>query len=848
MGTLRAAALGSVALAFGSCYREPAGEQCTIACTDDNSCPNGLHCLNKYCVPNGVPDEENSCVPPDTTASWTAVSTGARHVCAVTSKGTLWCWGDNHYAQLGFGQLATVAPPTALATDGWTAVTAGNDFTCGVRNKVIYCWGDNRFGQLGSDPSPEPVAEPRRVEVEPGPGADAFAAATVLNLQAGAAHTCALLEAGSERSVWCWGSNESGQLGVDNPNGDTSRQAVKVPVPSSDLASITVGGRLGCALTKGSGELWCWGLNDNKQFIGDGPVAIAPRKLDVLAGAEGRLRSVATNGASICTIVDYANNSVGLLCWGYASFRAATPPDASGHYPTPVKMFPDQLSGWSDLVMGLFYACARNGDGLLQCFGDLQNGEIGNGNWVNNDVSRRYAVPQLDGYAMQFGFLGTRYGCGIKAGALACWGDNRFGQLGQGTSSIAPPTSINAPSQRPWRSAYAAGNNTCAVDVDNKIFCWGADASGAHSGSACVTDGCFTAVPTASAAHPAPVTDVVLGPAHLCALRTDASLYCSGTNSAQQRGPNGTSTNPAVNIVAGVDTEQWLAVQGSNSLVCAQHKPNTNEAADWYCWGTISDATTTLTTPNQLTKLSRPIQQLSAGHYSGAGVTRGYALMRDNNDHKWYGAGFVDGTLPYGVTPLAPPSANYSGLTALNYEGELGLTFDNIKTALLAEELLCGLTSAGKVYCWGSNTTGQVGRTYVPGVDFRVLQPKQASVTFLHATAVCSDISVSARSACAVCKASALEPAQVQCWGDPADGRLGRDQAAIVEPDYMPHTVPLPTLQGSDTWKSVVQGAAHACALSNAGALACWGDSRFGQAGTGTSNVNTPQLILEVLK
>jgi alpha-tubulin suppressor-like RCC1 family protein len=95
-------------------------------------------------VPNGVPDEENSCVPPDTTASWTAVSTGARHVCAVTSKGTLWCWGDNHYAQLGFGQLATVAPPTALATDGWTAVTAGNDFTCGVRNKVIYCWGKRK--------------------------------------------------------------------------------------------------------------------------------------------------------------------------------------------------------------------------------------------------------------------------------------------------------------------------------------------------------------------------------------------------------------------------------------------------------------------------------------------------------------------------------------------------------------------------------------------------------------------------------------------------------------------------------------------------------------------------------
>src|SRR5262245_20559043 len=83
----------------------------------------------------------------------TAMAAGLRRACALRLDETVWCWGDNRFGQLGNG--GTAASSTPVAVSGLTNVTdvglSGGDHSCAVRGDgTVWCWGDNRFGQLGN--------------------------------------------------------------------------------------------------------------------------------------------------------------------------------------------------------------------------------------------------------------------------------------------------------------------------------------------------------------------------------------------------------------------------------------------------------------------------------------------------------------------------------------------------------------------------------------------------------------------------------------------------------------------------------------------------------------------------
>ena len=84
---------------------------------------------------------------------WTHVAPGGHHTCATRANGTLWCWGDNDQGQLGIGNQTGQDRPqqvTTPALGGWAAVTAGDGFTCATRtNRTLWCWGLDSSGQLG---------------------------------------------------------------------------------------------------------------------------------------------------------------------------------------------------------------------------------------------------------------------------------------------------------------------------------------------------------------------------------------------------------------------------------------------------------------------------------------------------------------------------------------------------------------------------------------------------------------------------------------------------------------------------------------------------------------------------
>jgi hypothetical protein len=184
-------------------------------------------------------------------APWAHVAVGSYHTCGIRNDGTLWCWGFNDYGQLGLGNHANQDRPqqvTTPAAGGWVSITAGIYHTCATRTGgTVWCWGGNVYGELGIG-SHTDQDRPRQVTT-PAPGG--WASVAVGDFQA-----CATRTGGA---LWCWGYNGHGQLGIGNHTDQDLPQQVTIPAPGG-WANVTSGAVQTCA-TRTGGTLWCWGAN-----------------------------------------------------------------------------------------------------------------------------------------------------------------------------------------------------------------------------------------------------------------------------------------------------------------------------------------------------------------------------------------------------------------------------------------------------------------------------------------------------------------------------------------------------------------------------------------------------------
>ncbi len=184
-----------------------------------------------------------------------SVSAGGAHSCARKTDGTGWCWGRNESGQLGDGTTVNSSGPVkvaALGTDTYE-VAAGGEHTC-VRktDNTLWCWGANTFGQLGngsSSGSPAPVAVS-----ELGTAVSAVAL--------GSTHSCARK---ADWTLWCWGENSSGQLGINSY--DKKPSPVQVNGLGNAVVEVAVGSYANTCARKSDGSVWCWGMGN---ALGDG--------------------------------------------------------------------------------------------------------------------------------------------------------------------------------------------------------------------------------------------------------------------------------------------------------------------------------------------------------------------------------------------------------------------------------------------------------------------------------------------------------------------------------------------------------------------------------------------------
>src|SRR5258706_143032 len=162
-----------VALAVAaSCYQAPTGKDpCAIECAMDHSCPDGLSCDGRFCHAAGDSchpaftavgagtrfaagiDESPFEVVPSVT-DWSYVATGGTHTCAISMTMGLYCWGSDSYDQLGPNGVNGTNSSGPVQVTGLpmaaVAVAVANEATCAVlADGSVYCWGSNNYGQLG---------------------------------------------------------------------------------------------------------------------------------------------------------------------------------------------------------------------------------------------------------------------------------------------------------------------------------------------------------------------------------------------------------------------------------------------------------------------------------------------------------------------------------------------------------------------------------------------------------------------------------------------------------------------------------------------------------------------------
>jgi alpha-tubulin suppressor-like RCC1 family protein len=353
-------------------------------------------------------------------ASGDVLAAGGRHGCVVTFGAAIHCWGANDRGQLGDAGTATRQTPVRVAGDiAFAQVTTGAAHTCGLTTDgIAYCWGDDAQGQLGDATRVRRTA-PVRVATS-----ERFSA-----LQAGGAHSCGITTGGA---IACWGANDRGQLGDDTPvAARTTPTRVRWP-DEGRVTALAVGGAHGCALGA-DGRAFCWGANESGQ-LGDGTREV--RRAPVPVTGDVRYRSLAAGRAHTCGVSTEGR----VLCWGNNAERqtGATERRAANPAPATVPLPPDVRAVAA--TAGAAHSCALGADGEAWCWGRNAGGQLGAGTRAARPrpVAVRAPAPlaTISAAAVHTCALTT-------AGAPICWGVNAEGQLGDSTrTGRAAPTPV----------------------------------------------------------------------------------------------------------------------------------------------------------------------------------------------------------------------------------------------------------------------------------------------------------------------------------------------------------------------------------------------------------------------
>lgn len=655
---------------------------------------------------------------------------------------------------------------------------------------------------------------------------------TITAYSAGGGHACVV----RDQNLWCWGRNDRGQLG----DGTQTPRAVPVRVARvSGVSAVAAGDAHTCAVT--TAGVFCWGADDRGQLGDsihiDSTLPVAVNGVAGVPGADGHA-TVAAGKDFSCALAAGG----GVTCWGDDSVGQIG--DGGGAAAPRLPTAVPGVAGAAGLSASWQHACALTASGLVTCWGDDGEGQIGDGTLggvraptLVNDPAAPMPLP-----AFKQVTSGRAHTCALSDDDVYCWGDNGQGQINQ-TGLAAPILTPTLVSVTDPIAIAAGGQHTCAVTRGGIVTCWGADTSGQRDGT--IENG----------------VAVFAGAAFSCAIASDAALFCWGDNHFGQLGGGGETVRPTPAAVPGLVRVSALAAGGGHNCATADDAAG---AAALFCWGANGSGQLGNSSRVDVAVATRISSLQPIGIAAGAAHT--CAFLSVDRQLRCWGAG-ASGQLGLSpgadavittptVTDLVPPQGN-DGVFAvaagaahtcvgatisasvlcfgLDTDGQLGdgkqgpggqqpvasflSDLGRPKMMTAGDAHTCAIDAAGAAFCWGRNSEGQIG-------DGTLVERSSQTMAMLG-DASADAIAAGAAHTCALAGGAVL------CWGRNAEG-----QAAAPMP--APLLLPRPVM-GLAPARAIAAGGHHTCALDEAGTVSCWGANESGQLGNGaTTSSNVP--------
>jgi alpha-tubulin suppressor-like RCC1 family protein len=753
----------------------------------------------------------------------TAIAAGYSHTCALLSTGAVKCWGYNYDGQLGLGdqnyrgdnpgEMGANLPAVDLGAGVTaTAIAAGSNHTCALLSMgAVKCWGYNFHGQLGLGDQDFRGDGPDEMGGSL-PSVNLGSGVTARAIAAGFNHTCALLSTGV---VKCWGRNDEGQLGLGDTNnrgdgsGEMGATLLAVDLGVGVTATGISGGFQHTCASLSTGAVKCWGNNfygqlglGNSNKLGDEANEMGANLLAVDLGSGVTAVSVNVGRYHSCALL----SSGAVKCWGINTGGQLGLGD-TGNRGDQANEMGTNLPG-VDLGLGFSaVALASNHDqscvvmssGEMKCWGQNTSGQLGLGDKGNRgdgsgEMGANLPVVDLATSARVTAIsAGWQHTCVLlSSGAVKCWGDNQFGQLGLGDRSSRGDDPSGTPSTLPavdlgagaTATAIAAGTyHTCALLASGAVKCWGLNEEGQlglgdrnnRGDDAGEMGDNLSAVNLGSGVT---VIAIAAGGYHTCALLSSGAVKCWGRNNEGQLGlGNMSNRGDGAGEMGDNLSELGLGTDVTVTAVVAggTHTCALLSSGAVKCWGRNNEG------------------QLGLGNTSNRGD--GAGEMGDN-------------------------------LLAVNLG--TGFTATGISSG---QRHTCALLSSGAVKCWGENSAGKLGLddTSNRGDGAGEMSDSLAAVD-LGSGVTASAVVAGGTHTCAL-----LSSGAVKCWGLGEHGQLGLGDGSYRGDDSgeMGGNLPAVDLGSGVTATAVVAGGTHTCALLSSGAAKCWGNGSWGQLGLG---------------
>ena len=347
-----------------------------------------------------------------------------------------------------------------------TTIAAGTYNGCAIlENESMVCWGDNEYGQLGDGTTTGSVV-PVYVNVA--------ANETPVEVTVGQVTACALMESGN---IYCWGSGYYGKMGNGEPWNDdyvnTEMRQVLLPEGQGGQTVSISGGHI-CTILD-NGDVYCWGRGNQGQL---GYGGTSNRNIPAKVNLPGQRSAIAISTGTFMTCA-ITTDGMG-YCGGVIVVWQLGNGTTYSRWTTPaVFLFP---SGYAPVSIsaGDDFACALMDNRKVMCWGENNDGRLGQGPLATDDETTPVWVSMENSETAHFLDIGTKSACMIlDSGGTKCWGTNEEGQIGQGDTDIdyySTPTEVNG--SYDFVALSINSDTICAITSNAEGYCWGDNEAG----------------------------------------------------------------------------------------------------------------------------------------------------------------------------------------------------------------------------------------------------------------------------------------------------------------------------------------------------------------------------------